>query len=288
MFNDESVQSSFTLALRGYDRDEVESHLKSLQQQLDAAQTALVGAKEGRAEMGEELAASRREAAELRALLDAARREAGEELVEARADIAELQRQLAVEDETDAASRPLTFDDIGHNIAEVLRVAQDQADQIRDTATRAADDIRAEAETESAAARSDAELAAAEILRTATDEVAAIRADARSQADRQLEEARTEADRLREAAATEEAAALELREKAERDREQAATTLAGAHEDGDRIIQAAYDEARRRVDDLTDERERLLDQLRSLAFELDRVLAGEAVQGEAASREAVT
>ena len=213
MFNDETVQTRFTLALRGYDRDEVEAHLTSLQKRLDAAEAALVEAER-------------------------------------------LTSQRAAD-----GSGPPTLDDIGHNIAEVLRAAQEQAERIREAAAGAADDVRAGAERDAAGVRSDAEGAAAEIRRAAAEEVAAIRVDAQARVDQQLEEACSEADRLTAAAAAEHEAAHQLRVKAEHDRELAVAAVVAARDQADRIIETAYADARRRVEEL--------------AVELTTVLAGQ-------------
>lgn len=273
MFNDETMETRFTLALRGYDRDEVEVHLSSLQEQLEAAEATLIQAEEGRDELSEKLAASNREAADLRAALHAGPHQ-GEEVAEARGRIAELQLRLD-QQEAGAAPRAPNLDDIGHNIAAVLRSAQEQADRIREAATSAAESIRSGAEHEATEVRNAAEVTAAEMRRAAADEVTTIFTEAQSKADVQLEEACAEADRLTASAAAEQATAHQLRAKAEHDRELSASALAGARDEADRIIEAAYGEALRRVEALSGEREQLLEQLRTLAFSLNGILASE-------------
>jgi DivIVA domain-containing protein len=250
VFNDETAPTRFTLALRGYDPEEVEAHLASVQEQLDALQAEVLESKHTHIGVVEELANSRRE-------------------------VAELQDKLEAHERGQDSSSSVALDDIGHRIAEILRTAQDQADQIRSAAEAAAEEIRTGAGVTATEIRDEARASAAELRRAAAEEAEAIIANAQSRADADTEQAQAEARRLTDSAATEESNARQLRVEADYDRGQAAAMLAAAHDDAERVVEQGRTIARLHLRELVDERDRLLDQLISVASGFDERLSAE-------------
>jgi DNA repair exonuclease SbcCD ATPase subunit len=174
MFNNQPVQSRFTLGVRGYDPTEVDAHVRALEDQSAALEAALAEAGKAAESRTGELAAARREVTELERLLADLFEEPGKE------------------------PRP-PVEGIGRCIEAILRTSREQVEQLRHEARSVADVElqRARAEAERLAEEAAGQRADAARLR---DEAETDRAQARverDEAQRELDQAR---ERAREAA----------------------------------------------------------------------------------------
>jgi hypothetical protein len=251
MFNEEDAHPRFALALRGYDPEEVEVALTELRERAGAA---LVG---------------ERESIEARALAEDELGAFKRALAEAMERISALEQVSADRD----PDEPLTLEELGQSIAEILRTANDQARQIRSKAEGSAEMRASEAEAAAASVLEEAQRRAVEMRLAVADEAAATRAEAHHQVEAEFDDARTEVRRLTDAAALEEADARQLRAEAEHDRQLAADALTTARHEGMAIVEAACESAVRQVDELSAERDLVLGQLVTISAGLAELLA---------------
>jgi cell division septum initiation protein DivIVA len=231
----EQETSGFDVVLRGYDRRQVEDY-------VERVEVALAEADREHLEDGERLAALSQE-------------------------VAALQVRLA-DAEQRAAGLPEPASRIGERLATMLRLAEEEAEQIvtqaqeraaASTAERTEDLDRRELDVRSAAAeaeqtRLDAQRDAEAVRSRAQQEAQALQADARRQADAAVGQAREEADHLVRSA-TEEAA---------RKKHTADEDVAILHEDARTHAHELVADARRQVEELRAQRDAIAAQLQSL------------------------
>lgn len=162
MTDEVEPQSLFNLTLRGYERNQVEVKMASLQAHVEASEADVRSNRDERARLADELGASEREVAALRDALD----DGGD----SGADVGLVEPQ-----DSSADSTPPSLDDMGHHITEILRTAREQAAEIREAATQEAREILDRARSDAYRTRTDAETGAEECRRAADEEATALR-----------------------------------------------------------------------------------------------------------------
>lgn len=225
----------FDTVLRGYDKRQVEDY-------VERVEIALGDADRQHAEDGQRLAALEHELTQLR-----------ERLADA---------------EARAAGLPEPSSRVTARAAEILRLAEEEADQIVEQARSRAEHAVADRTTELdrraqelAATQAEAESARLEAQRDAeavrskaNEEARSLVEGARSDAAKELAAARAEADAL----------VAEAQEEADRKRKTADEDVAIVHEEGRRHAQQVVDEAHRQVDELAHQRDAIAAQLQQL------------------------
>lgn len=232
---DEQEAHGFDVVLRGYDRRQVEDYVERVEVALSDA--------------------------------DRLHEADGVRLVALEQEVAALQARL-VEAERRAAGLPEPASQLGERMATMLRLAEEEAEQIvaqaqeraaASTVERTAELDRREAEVSGAAAAADqTRLEAqrdADELRTRTQqETAALQADARRTADETLAQARAEAEALVRSA----------QERAEAARRTADEDVRILHGDARAHADQLVADAQRQVEDLAAQRDTIAQQLQAL------------------------
>jgi cell division septum initiation protein DivIVA len=233
--SDEHEPSGFDVVMRGYDRRQVEDY-------VERVEVALVEADRQHSDDGERLAALELE-------------------------VGSLQSRL-VEAEQRAAGLPEPASRIGERLATMLRLAEEEAEQIVTQAQdRAAStmaertqqlDLR-EADVRGAAAeadqtRLDAQRDAEAVRARATQEAQVLTGDARQQADAALAQARAEVAELVRSA----------NEQVDHKRRTAEEDIAILHEDARSHAAELMADAQRQVEEKRAQRDRISEQLQSL------------------------
>lgn len=212
-------EDSFDVVMRGYSRGQVDDFVKRTKRQVE--------------ELEIRLARAEREAEDARRDRDRASEEA-------------LTANRKLE------SHEPTFDDLGERITQILRLAQEEADQRRSAAEAEAEEARTEARS------------AAERIHQEVEEK---RSSAGDEADRIRTEARDEAERIRrEAGDSAEQVRVEAEEKADR-------VVSEAEERSGRLEESA----RQRVEQLEEQHTQLVSQLSSVRDSLQTLLPGHVV-----------
>lgn len=233
--SDEQEATGFDVVLRGYDRRQVEDY-------VERVEVAMVDAERQHAEDGERLALLEQEVAALQSRLDDA--------------------------EKRAAGLPEPASRIGERLATMLRLAEEEAEQLvaqareraaASTSERTADLDRREQQvraSEAAAeqARLDAQRDAEAVRSRAQQEAAALQADARKAADAVMSQAREQAQAL----------VAQAQEQADAKRQTAEEDVAILHEDARRQAGDLVTDAQRQVESLRQQRDTIAGQLQSL------------------------
>lgn len=215
-------EDSFDVVMRGYSRGQVDDFVKRTKRQVE--------------ELEIRLARAEREAEDARRDRDRASSEA-----------TAANRKLE--------SHEPSYEELGERLTQILRLAQEEADQKRSAAAAEADEIRSEAE------------AAAERIHQELEER---RSGAEAEADQIRAQARDEADRVRSEAG-----------------ESAEQVRAAAEEKADRLVTETEERARRteesarqRVEQLEEQHTQLLGQLSSVRDSLQTLLPGQVVASD--------
>ena len=270
----------FAIVRRGFDRAQVEERLSKLLAERDGAHTARQNAVADRERISRELDVSRGET-----------RAARSELAETRAEVDRLAGQVA-----ELSTIPNTVDGMSDRLQQMVRVAQDEVNDMRSRATRGAAQILSMAQAE-----------ADELRESARQERRTFEADQRSAQDElhaRLEETRTQLAALREEADGQRARLdAELAERRARDEQTLAAEVADRREvmladlasqekrqreEAQRIVDAASNRARALVADAAADTDRArshareqvaraneeLEQLRALQHQVAEQLAG--------------
>lgn len=233
--SDEQDAAGFDVVLRGYDRRQVEDY-------VERVEVALAEAERQHAEDGERLTVVEHE-------------------------MAALQSRLA-EAEQRAAGLPEPASKVGSRLTEMLRLAEEEAEQLvaqaRDRAAasmseRTADlDLReaavSRATTEADQARLEAQRDAEAVRARAQQEASTATAEARRQADETVAQAEAEARRL----------VSQAHEQAEAKKRTAEEDVAIIHEDSRVHGQHLVADAQRQVDELRTQRDAIAAQLQNL------------------------
>jgi hypothetical protein len=270
----------FAIVRRGFDRAQVEERLSKLLSERDSAHTARQNAVADRERISRELDVSRGET-----------RAARSELAETRAEVDRLAGQVA-----ELSTIPNTVDGMSDRLQQMVRVAQDEVNDMRSRATRGAAQILSMAQAE-----------ADELRESARHERRTFESEQRSAQDElhaRLEETRTQLAALREEADGQRARLdAELAERRARDEQTLAAELADRREvmladlasqekrqreEAQRIVDAASARARALVADAAADTDRArshareqvirandeLEQLRALQHQVAEQLAG--------------
>ena len=270
----------FAIVRRGFDRAQVEERLTKLLAERDGAHTARQNAVADRERISRELDVSRGET-----------RAARSELAETRAEVDRLAGQVA-----ELSTIPNTVDGMSDRLQQMVRVAQDEVNDMRSRATRGAAQILSMAQAE-----------ADELRESARQERRTFEAEQRSAQEElhaRLEETRTQLAALREEADGQRARLdAELAERRARDEQTLAAEVADRREvmladlasqekrqreEAERIVDAASNRARALVADAAADTDRArshareqvaraneeLDQLRALQHQVAEQLAG--------------
>lgn len=235
----ESEGGGFDVALRGYDRRQVEDYIHRVEIALAEA--------------------------------DRLHREDGERLQALEDSLLSVQAQVA-DAERRAEGLPESLGRVGERIATLLRLAEQEADELVAHARERADKTLAARTATVEAREADAAGAQAEADRLrleAQRDAAALRERAQREAEDLVRQARAEADQLLAATAQE----------AEQRRRTADEDVAILHEDARRQAQAMVDEAHQAVEELAHQRDAIagqLDDLRRTLSEAMKPLGGPA------------
>jgi hypothetical protein len=270
----------FSIVRRGFDRAQVEERLGKLLAERDSAHTARQNAVAEHERTSRELDVSRGETRAARA-----------ELAERRSEVDRLAGQVA-----ELSTIPSTVDGMSDRLQQMVRVAQDEVNDMRARATRGAAQILSMAQAE-----------ADELRESSRQERRTFEADQRSSQDElnaRLDEARTQLASMREEvdgqrarldaeladrrAHDEQVLAAEIADRREVMLGDLATHEKRQREEAQRIVDAAADRARTLVSDAAAETDRArshareqvqrateeLEQLRALQHQVAEQLAG--------------
>jgi cell division septum initiation protein DivIVA len=236
---------SFSVARRGYDRSEVDDRIAALVAELTASAAARDAAVAEARTLTRQLEASRSETQTLRAAADGAR-----------ADRDTLRAQVA-----ELSTIPSTVDGMSERLQQMVRIAQDEVNDMRTRATTSAAHVLAlaQAEADELRERSDVERREFESERRLAEE--SLRA--------QLEESRSRLDKLRDESEGQQARlAAELADHRLRVEAEFATEMDGRRAalledlgslearqraEAGRIVEMASQDARQRIEDATAE-----------------------------------
>jgi hypothetical protein len=270
----------FAIVRRGFDRAQVEDRLSKLLAERDSAHTARQNAVAERERISRELDVSRGETRAARA-----------ELAETRAEVDRLAGQVA-----ELSTIPSTVDGMSDRLQQMVRVAQDEVNDMRARATRGAAQIlsmaQAEADELRESSRAERRTFEAE-QRSAQEELRARLEESRSQLAALREEsdgarARLDAEMAERRAHDEQALAAELADRREIMLADLATQERRQREEAQRIVDAASARARALVAEAAAESDRTrsqmreqvgraneeLEQLRALQHQVAEQLAG--------------
>src|SRR5689334_11785934 len=270
----------FAIVRRGFDRAQVEERFSKLLAERDSAHTARQNAVADRERISRELDVSRGETRAARA-----------ELAETRAEVDRLAGQVA-----ELSTIPSTVDGMSDRLQQMVRVAQDEVNDMRARATRGAAQIlsmaQAEADELRESSRAERRTFEAE-QRSAQEELNARLDETRTQLAALREEsdgarARLDAEIAERRATDEQALAAELADRREIMLEDLGTQERRQREEAQRIVDAASARARALVAEAVAETDRTrsqtreqvgrateeLDQLRALQHQVAEQLAG--------------
>ena len=270
----------FAIVRRGFDREQVEDRLGKLLAERDSAQTARQNAVAERERFSRELDVSRGETRAARA-----------ELAETRAEVDRLAGQVA-----ELSTIPSTVDGMSDRLQQMVRVAQDEVNDMRSRATRGAAQIlsmaQAEADELRESSRGERRTFEAE-QRSAQEELHARLEESRTQLAALREEAdgqraRLDAELADRRAHDEQALGAELADRREIMLADLATQERRQREEAQRIVDAASARARALVAEAAAETDRArsqtreqvvrandeLEQLRALQHQVAEQLAG--------------
>jgi hypothetical protein len=270
----------FTVVRRGFDRAQVEERLGKLLAERDAALAARQNAAAERERISRELDTSRGETRAARA-----------ELAEARAELDRLAGQVA-----ELSTIPHTVDGMSDRLQQMVRVAQDEVNDMRSRATRGAAQIlsMAQAEADELRESSHQERRSFESeQRAMQEELRARLEESRSQLQELREEAdgqrsRLDAELAERRSRDEQALALEMADRREAMLADLATQEKRQREEAQRIVDAASTRARALVADAAADTDRTrsqtreqvaraneeLEQLRALQHQVAEQLSG--------------
>jgi hypothetical protein len=270
----------FAIVRRGFDRAQVEQRLSKLLAERDSAHTARQNAVAERERISRELDVSRGETRGARA-----------ELAETRAEVDRLAGQVA-----ELSTIPSTVDGMSDRLQQMVRVAQDEVNDMRSRATRGAAQIlsmaQAEADELRESSRAERRTFEAE-QRSAQDELHARLDETRTQLAALREEsdgarARLDAEIAERRARDEQSLAAELADRREIMLADLATQERRQREEAQRIVDAASARARALVAEAAADTDRTrsqtreqvvraneeLEQLRALQHQVAEQLAG--------------
>lgn len=270
----------FSIVRRGFDRTQVEERLSTVLAERDAARGARQDAAAERERISRELDVSRGET-----------RAARTELADSRSEVERLAAQVA-----ELSTIPSTVDGMSDRLQQMVRVAQDEVNDMRARATRGAAQIlgMAQAEADELRESSRQERRTFEDgQRTAQDELTGRLDEARTQLTSMREEvdgqrARLDAELAERRARDEQALAAEIADRREVMLADLATHEKRQREEAQRIVDAASARARTLVADAAAETDRSrshareqvarageeLEQLRALQHQVAEQLAG--------------
>jgi chromosome segregation ATPase len=241
--------ASFSVVRRGYDRAQVDDRLSRLSAELDAAAAGRNAAVEDVRTLTRQRDASRNEAQAARA----ANNEARAELERLRAQVAEL------------SIIPHTVDGMSERLQQMVRIAQDEVNDMRSRATASAAQVLtlAQAEADELRDRSVSERrefeeerrAAEESLRAQLDETQTRLDQLRHDSDGQM--ARLDAELSERRGRAEQSLAAEMDEQRTAMQNELAALEARHREEAARILELANQDARNRLAEATNEAQRV-------------------------------
>jgi chromosome segregation ATPase len=247
--------ASFSVVRRGYDRAQVEERLSRLTAELDAAAAGRNAAVEDVRTLTRQRDASRNEAQAARS----SNSEARNELERLRAQVAEL------------SIIPHTVDGMSERLQQMVRIAQDEVNDMRSRATSGAAQILtlAQAEADELRDRSISERrefeeerrAAEESLRAQLDETQTRLDQLRHDSDGQM--ARLDAELAERRTRAEQSLAAEMEEQRTGMQNELAALEARHREEAARILELANQDARTRVAEATNEAQRVRNESRN-------------------------
>jgi chromosome segregation ATPase len=247
--------ASFSVVRRGYDRAQVEERLSRLSAELDAAAAGRNAAVEDVRTLTRQRDASRNEAQAARS----ANGEARSELERLRAQVAEL------------SIIPHTVDGMSERLQQMVRIAQDEVNDMRSRATASAAQILtlAQAEADELRDRSVSERrefeeerrAAEESLRAQLDETQTRLDQLRHDSDGQM--ARLDAELAERRTRAEQSLAAEMDEQRTGMQNELAALEARHREEAARILEVANQDSRTRVAEATNEAQRVRNESRN-------------------------
>lgn len=176
------TESQFRLVRRGYEPAEVDQRVHQLRSTVEQLQTDLARAREDNARQSVEITKQRQQAGDLTGRIEMLE----QALAEARAE-----QDHGV---------PLSYADLGERIGQMLTLAQQEADHLRENASTEYERLTAEAQQLAADTALNSEREAAETILRAQAVAARTIKDAKQQADQLREEAEAEATARREEA----------------------------------------------------------------------------------------
>ncbi len=247
--------ASFSVVRRGYDRSQVEERLSRLSAELDAAAAGRNAAVEDVRTLTRQRDASRNEAQAARS----ANSEARSELERLRAQVAEL------------SIIPHTVDGMSERLQQMVRIAQDEVNDMRSRATASAAQILtlAQAEADELRDRSVSERrefeeerrAAEESLRAQLDETQTRLDQLRHDSDGQM--ARLDAELAERRTRAEQSLAAEMDEQRTGMQNELAALEARHREEAARILELANQDSRTRLAEATNEAQRVRNESRN-------------------------
>lgn len=247
--------ATFSVVRRGYDRAQVDERLSRLTAELDAAAAGRNAAVEDVRTLTRQRDASRGEAQ--------AARSAGNEL---RSEVERLRAQVA-----ELSIIPHTVDGMSERLQQMVRIAQEEVNDMRARATASATQVLtlAQAEADELRERSIAERrefeeerrAAEESLRAQLDETQTRLDQLRHDSDGQM--ARLDAELADRRSRAEQGLAAEIEEQRTKMQNELAALEARHKEEAARILEVANQDARNRLADATNEAQRVRAESRS-------------------------
>lgn len=247
--------ASFSVVRRGYDRAQVDDRLSRLSAELDAAAAGRNAAVEDVRTLTRQRDASRNEAQAARATSN-----------EARAEVERLRAQVA-----ELSTIPHSVDGMSERLQQMVRIAQEEVNDMRARATASATQVLtlAQAEADELRERSVVERrefeeerrAAEESLRAQLDETQTRLDQLRHDSDGQM--ARLDAELAERRTRAEHGLAAEVEEKRSKMQKELAALEARHKEEAARILEVANQEARNRLTEATNEAQRVRAESRS-------------------------
>lgn len=241
--------ATFTVVRRGYNRAQVDEQLAQLMAELDAAAAGRNAAVEDVRTLTRQRDASRNETQAARAASD-----------ELRAERERLRAQVAK-----LSIIPRTVDGMSERLQQMVRIAQDEVNDMRARATAGAAQVLtlAQAEADELRERSITERrefeaeqrAAEESLRARLEETQARLDELRNDADGQL--ARLDAELTERRTRAEQSLAAQIAEQRTSMQQELAALEAQQKEEAARILEVAHQDARNRLAETTNELQRI-------------------------------
>ncbi len=247
--------ATFSVVRRGYDRAQVDERLSRLSAELDAAAAGRNAAVEDVRTLTRQRDASRNEAQAARAANN-----------DARTELERLRQQVA-----ELSVIPRTVDGMSERLQQMVRITQDEVNDMRTRATASAAQVLtlAQAEADELRERSVSERrefeeerrAAEESLRAQLDETQTRLDQLRHDSDGQM--ARLDAELADRRARAEQSLAAEIDEQRTSMQSELASLEAGHREEAARILEVANQDARTRLGEATQEAQRVRVEARS-------------------------